>query len=412
MIFPISPRTLNKLTTLAFMSIIATSSFAAINDAKLKYAGEFGSKLSTGTKINDGSIANSIPLFNGEIAITGNRFATAEKAFSDRVVMRGASDTALYTKASPAVVLIVTDDGMGSGSVINKQGDILTNWHVVGNQSEVGVFFKPDSFEERNPDNQFIADVIKIDQVSDLAIIRLRHMPEKYGALEFANKNEIAVAMDVHAIGHPHGQVWSYTKGLVSQVRANYEWRTSTNGIPEVHNGDIIQTQTPINPGNSGGPLLNDSGKIIGVNSFVDSRADGINFAVAITEVNRFMSRQDNRYLNGHSSSDSKSSKRSDSDSGQQIDFDGDGKPDAQGYDSDNNGKLDTYVIDIDNDGEGDVILIDSNENGQPDIEITEEIYQGSPVYIWNIDEDEDGYADLKGIDYDRDGEPDQIIRS
>jgi S1-C subfamily serine protease len=74
-------------------------------------------------------------------------------------------------------------------------------------------------------------------------------------------------------IGHPNGENWTYTKGIVSSVRPDYEWLT--------HRATVIQTQTPINPGNSGGPLLSDDGKIVGVNSFGDKGAEGLNFAIA-----------------------------------------------------------------------------------------------------------------------------------
>jgi S1-C subfamily serine protease len=77
-------------------------------------------------------------------------------------------------------------------------------------------------------------------------------------------------------IGHPTGEAWSYTTGVISQYRQNYEWQAEGNSIR--HRADIIQTQTPINPGNSGGPLLSDSSNLIGVNSF-KSGGEGLNFA-------------------------------------------------------------------------------------------------------------------------------------
>jgi S1-C subfamily serine protease len=79
------------------------------------------------------------------------------------------------------------------------------------------------------------------------------------------SSEDIEVGADVRAIGHPKGEEWTYTKGIVSSVRPDYEW----SGEPgESHRATVIQTQTPINPGNSGGPLLSDEGKIVGVNSF------------------------------------------------------------------------------------------------------------------------------------------------
>lgn len=411
-IYSIFLKSLKQSSSLLIILMTPIIASAGADTHKLKHSEELSSKLSSMKIISEG-VSSNIPLSSSNLQISSNNFTTAKNALESRIKMRGASDTILFTKASPAVVLIVASDGaIGSGSIINDEGDILTNWHVVANNTEVGVFFKPDNFEEHNPDDQYIADVIKIDQISDLAIIRLRHKPDNFIKLELADKKDIDVAMDVHAIGHPQGQVWSYTKGLVSQIRPNYKWQSGTERAIENHVGDIIQTQTPINPGNSGGPLLNDSGKIVGVNSFIAQGADGMNYAVAVTEINRFLSQDGNRYFESHSDSGHTQIKAFGMEGGKELDLDDDGKTDAYGFDRNNNGKLDTFIVDLNNDGEGDLILVDSNENGQPDIEISEELYNGRTVYMWYIDEDEDGYADLQGIDYDQDGEPDQIIRT
>jgi hypothetical protein len=96
------------------------------------------------------------------------------------------------------------------------------------------------------------------------------------------------VGEDAHAIGHPRGQMWTYTKGYVSQLRTRFEWN-------KVHVADVIQTQTPINPGNSGGPLINDQGRLIGINSFKDEKSPGLNYAVAASEVKAFLQRSGSR---------------------------------------------------------------------------------------------------------------------
>jgi hypothetical protein len=88
--------------------------------------------------------------------------------------------------------------------------------------------------------------------------------------------------------GHPTGEAWTYTTGVISQYRQAYQWQAGGDSIK--HKADVIQTQTPINPGNSGGPLLSDSGNLIGVNSF-KSEGEGLNFAVSVEEVRKFISR-------------------------------------------------------------------------------------------------------------------------
>jgi Trypsin-like peptidase domain len=101
-----------------------------------------------------------------------------------------------------------------------------------------------------------------------------------------ADEKDIAVGADVNAIGHPENLRWSYTKGIISQIRNGFAWSDESK---IKHHADVIQTQTPINPGNSGGPLLSDDGKLIGVNTFVNTAGTSLNFAVSTTGVRRFL---------------------------------------------------------------------------------------------------------------------------
>jgi len=204
---------------------------------------------------------------------------------------RGVHDIALFKNISPSVVLVATDDAIGSGSLLSG-GYILTNWHVVGGNKTVGVIFKPSSQLKPStpgsvyPPTVIPADVMRIDQVRDLALLRPVSLPgEPRKPIELGDIKDIVVGADVHAIGHPKGEEWSYTKGLVSQVRDGYDWVTEEK---IKHHADVIQTQTPINPGNSGGPLLSDDGKLIGVNSF-KAEGEALNFAVSVSDVRRFL---------------------------------------------------------------------------------------------------------------------------
>jgi S1-C subfamily serine protease len=110
--------------------------------------------------------------------------------------------------------------------------------------------------------------------------------------LDISAEDSIDVGADVAAIGHPTGEAWTFTKGIVSAFRPNYEWSGGPNDTKHV--ATVIQTQTPINPGNSGGPLLTEDGKIVGVNSFRTSGAEGLNFAVAAKEIRAFLANPNN----------------------------------------------------------------------------------------------------------------------
>jgi S1-C subfamily serine protease len=209
---------------------------------------------------------------------------------------RGVRDAALFKNISPSVVLILTKDGTGSGTIIGSDGLILTNYHVVGNNSEVGVVLKPPADTQKISKADLVrAKVIKIDQVTDLALVKLPQAPFGRAPVKLADESEISIGMDAHAIGHPHGDNWTYTKGVVSQYRNDFEWLG--------HKANVIQTQTPINPGNSGGPLLSDNGTILGVNSFSDTKAQGLNFAVSISDVKTFLQRNGSRYSKTQSQS-------------------------------------------------------------------------------------------------------------
>ena len=261
---------------------------------------------------------------------------------------------------------MVAGDGGGSGSIISQDGTILTNFHVVQGQDSVDVIFKPPGNGEIAAADRFKADVLKVDEVADLAI------------------------------GHPLGEFWTYTRGSVSQVRDGYQWLG--------HSAEVIQTQTPINPGNSGGPLFSDDGKIIGINSFTSTEAQGINFAVSVGEVRRFMASKTDRKL---------PEPRKDLTSLEDLpietfDLNENGEIDTYGIDANGNGVLELYIVDENEDGQVDYYFLDQDENGLIDTKFFNTIIEGEDVDIWLYDDDEDGEYDVIGIDLDQDGTPDR----
>jgi len=205
---------------------------------------------------------------------------------------RSAKDAQIYRAASPSVVVIATKDGLGSGSLIGRFGEVLTNWHVVRGFAEVGVVFKT-STEGQVPDKDDILTgfVVKYDEIADLALVKVASAPVGASFLRLGDSSEISVGLDVHAIGHPQRGRWTYTKGIISQYRLGFEWQ-GEDGTE--HKADLIQTQTPVNPGNSGGPLISDSGTLLGVNTF-KAEGEGLNFAVSVDDVKKFLARTGSR---------------------------------------------------------------------------------------------------------------------
>ena len=179
---------------------------------------------------------------------------------------RGAKEVSAYRKVAPAVVFVISKDkAFGSGVVIDAEGNIITNWHVVGDAPNVVVVFKPKNSAELKKELAFTAQVKKIDKRRDLALLKINTPPKNLSYMKLGNSSNLDVGQDVHAIGHPKGEIWTYTKGFVSQIRSNYKW-TSQEG--STHRATVVQTQTPISPGSSGGPLFDDKGDLIGINSF------------------------------------------------------------------------------------------------------------------------------------------------
>ena len=289
--------------------------------------------------------------------------------------IRGVKEAQIYKRVSPSVVLIATNTGLGSGSLLNNNGDVLTNWHVIAGAKEIGVIFKP-SQEGKNIANADVrrARIVKIDQVSDLALLRLESVPQNASPVSFASMDDIMVGADVHAIGHPTGEAWTYTKGVVSQIRQDYKW---TSEDKKAHNASVIQTQTPINPGNSGGPLLTDDGKLVGVNSF-KSKGEGLNFAVSVDDVRRFLSSNENR-LAKEIPQENKKKQQKCGDEAREL------------YSGPNKEKT------------GSISVYDTNCDGKPDFDITLP-YDTSKDAYWRFDTNGDGKYDQLYFDPTRKG--------
>jgi S1-C subfamily serine protease len=197
----------------------------------------------------------------------------------------------VFKRAAPSVVLIRRDDGSGGSGIVVKPGEILTNWHVARGAKSLGVILFRASEPSVPGNTRYEAKVLKYDEVADLALLGFNGPSTP--TLELGDEKTLAIGSRVHAIGHPLWQFWSYTQGVVSQIRPDFPWQTSGETIQ--HKATLIQTQTPIAPGNSGGPLMTDDAKLVGVNSWIRLERDGYNYAVAVSEVKRFLASTGNR---------------------------------------------------------------------------------------------------------------------
>ncbi len=307
--------------------------------------------------------------------------------------LRGAKEIELYRSLVPSVALIVAGDREGSGSLIamkslmatKRSGVLLTNAHVVGDAKEVAVVFKPQKEGEKITRAHAIRGrVVKIDPGRDLALVEVENVPAHAATIPFGSMSEAQIGADVHAIGHPEGQTWTYTKGLISQVRPDYKWGP--------HKADVIQTQTPINPGNSGGPLIGDNGKMIGVNSF-KAPGEGLNFAVAINEVEKFLTAaQGGAYDPNVAAAAAKSCEEP--------------KVVYEGRTKENNAFV--RILDLDCSGKETAALIVPDDKSKP-IEFRMDTNKDGKTDAWIVDDDRDGKWDISYWDTDFDGKPDLV---
>jgi S1-C subfamily serine protease len=160
---------------------------------------------------------------------------------------------------------------LGSGFVIDKEGHIVTNYHVVEGASEIEVSFS----------NQDTVDatLVGTDASTDLALLKVDVEPEALTPLSLADSDAVAVGDPVVAIGNPFGLERTVTAGIVSALQREVR---APNNFTIDH---VIQTDAPINSGNSGGPLIDVDGRVIGVNSQIETAQGstgnvGIGFAV------------------------------------------------------------------------------------------------------------------------------------
>ena len=172
--------------------------------------------------------------------------------------------------------LAVPTEGSGSGFVTDKNGNIITNYHVVENARDLVVTLYNGQ--------QYNAKLVGTDPDNDLAVIRIEIPPEKLFPVKFGSSTDLRVGQKVLAIGNPFGLERTLTTGVISSVGRTLRSESGRNIK------GIIQTDAAINPGNSGGPLLNSGGLVIGVNSAIVSKvgqSSGIGFAIPINIVKK-----------------------------------------------------------------------------------------------------------------------------
>ncbi len=189
----------------------------------------------------------------------------------------------VYAAVADGVVSVRSGRGSGTGFVLNRNGTLVTNAHVVGSSGQVRVRFG-------DAGRQVTARVLGSDGSSDLAVLKVD--PRRAGplrALRLGDSGKVSVGDEVVAVGHPFGLDRTATAGIVSGLGREIK---APNGYQI---DEVIQTDAPINPGNSGGPLVDARGRVIGVNSQIATAGAqgnlGIGFAVPASAIQQVVPR-------------------------------------------------------------------------------------------------------------------------
>jgi len=236
-------------------------------------------------------------IWDGDTTTVVSSPAASDSSLAAQPATTASSDTStslagrIYKAASPGVVQVtsnvVSEDpvfgqpqqgqSLGSGFVIDKAGHILTNFHVVDGANEVFVNF--------SGNDRYKAKVVGTDPSTDLAVLQIDAQSRALTPLPLGNSDVIQVGAPVVAIGNPFGLDRTVTAGIVSALQREIQ---APNGFTI---DKVIQTDAAINHGNSGGPLLDADGRVIGINSQIETGGDGstgnvgIGFAVPINTV-------------------------------------------------------------------------------------------------------------------------------
>ncbi|KOF57898.1 protease [Clostridium sp. DMHC 10] len=238
-------------------------------------------------KYSDSLVKSNTPIFQKKKALSSNN-TNSDTSVTENSINKVAQEV------GPSVVGVKNSlngfDGksqeyVGSGIIIRSDGYIVTNYHVIQDQSAITV-----KLPNGKNGNVFKAKLIGYDNLSDLAIIKIdsRNLP----AAVFGDSSKIKIGDSAIAIGNPLGQEFqgSVTSGVISAINKDINLPDDTNG--EISKYKIIETDAVINQGNSGGALCNENGEVIGINSLKlgDKYADsGMSVAISVNEAKKII---------------------------------------------------------------------------------------------------------------------------
>ena len=215
----------------------------------------------------DASVAGGEQLLE-QISSASRRLSHAVGQSVVRIVARQASEKPFATDEIVELFGATSDPtlvGQGSGVIVSRQGEIVTNYHVIKNAAQIDVFWG-----DKAP---YRGLVVGFDALTDLAVIKIDPGGETLPAATWGSSDDLEVGEFVWAVGTPYGLARSISFGILSAK--------DRQGLTENFLHDFLQTDAAVNPGNSGGPLVNSRGEVIGINTAIIGQSyGGISFAI------------------------------------------------------------------------------------------------------------------------------------
>ena len=210
-------------------------------------------------------------------AKTATEVAQSKDSLFSTIRRAEASVKTNVARTEGAVVMVRTPSGLGSGFIISPDGYVVTNDHVIQGETKITVVIF-----EKGADGTLSKRIVKTVKIvamnafCDLALLKMENV-ENLPVAYLGDSDGVRVGQSCYAIGNPHGLERTVSEGIVSTLNRVVGGETH------------VQTTTPINPGNSGGPLFNLKGQVIGVVDLKSVAAEGLNFAIPVTRVKRFL---------------------------------------------------------------------------------------------------------------------------
>lgn len=193
-------------------------------------------------------------------------------------------DVESHDDVSASVVLVVSPGGMGTGTVIDSVGHILTNWHVVKDAPTALVIPKKSGEGRPDSDRVLLAKVVRLNRFSDLALLQLL-APTTLQPVPMAPTAWLERGQIIHAIGHPIGNEWRHTVAKVNRMKSNGTWHS---GNDVTHRGSIISAQLSHESGDSGTPLFNGDLQLVGIGAAKGNRPRQLN-ALSLETIIQFL---------------------------------------------------------------------------------------------------------------------------